>query len=512
MAPPTVAENGGENRTQEFFKLAWPSGEKVTQLANDLYKYLERSATSPEEDAHSEELELFECAVAEEGSPAPLPEDFVPRGSKMRAILRDEIYRAVQDASESSGRAAPVAANHRVSIQFVNGEDQSRLRLDLGRRVQWGSVHIKEFEKPEKHWDPKTEARVNALKAQYNGAELEVVYRLLVDEYMTAKPVLLVTPTGKKFRSSVCVNKDKLFVTKEIDGVNLVDVALRLNEIAHIQFGRPPSLRHFQKGQKTTQADLDSLYLYIVFKDNARRSSATGLRPAPGQLPPAATPGTAAGTPQPLTATIFFSSEAERNSFALLLRTSLRLVRGSALGDWEDTVDDSDEEYANTPALETVEELFSSCKNPDRTEHADKSRLIQCLTAFGKGVVVRKATSKGTFVVRRLSVVGASLQLFSLKSNKGQVVGVFDDVLAVVPGQDDDSFREVAKKEQLPPASLCTVVKLTDHSFALSFPTETVRDDFVFMMNHLEESDEVLRYIDDGSQSEPSCDRRPGSK
>ncbi|CBZ50901.1 conserved hypothetical protein [Neospora caninum Liverpool] len=511
MAVPTTAKgNRREERDSEFFKLAWPSGEKVTQLAANLYKYIDRTSSYPDENAISEELELFECAVAEEGKPASLPGDFVPRGSKMRAILRDEIYRAVQDASESSGRSTSVSAKKRVSIQFVTEEDQSRLRLDLGRRVQWGGVEIKEFEKPDKEWDQKTEERVQSLKSQYNGAELEVVYRLLVDEYMTAKPVLLVTPTGKKLRSSVCVNKDKLFVTKEIDGVNLVDVAVRLSEIAHIQFGRPPSLRLLQeKGKEETHEVSDSQYLYIVFKANARRSSATGLCTGPGQLPPAATPGTEAGTPQPLTVSILFSTEAERNSFALLLRTSMRLVHGSTIGDWEDTIDDSDEETATMIAFETIDELFDS-KSPEKSEDADKARLIKCLTAFGKGVNVQKATSKGTLVVRRLSLAGASLQLLSLKSNKGQVVGVFDDVLAVVPGQDDDCFRALAKKQQLPSASLCAVVKLTDHSFALIFQTQAARDNFVFMMKHLDESDEMLRYVDDGSQSEPTSGRAPG--
>ncbi|PFH36687.1 hypothetical protein BESB_048790 [Besnoitia besnoiti] len=501
-----------EDCEPQFFKLAWPSSEKVTALAASLYKQIDHDPpAAPGKDLFEDELDLFECAVAEEGETPTRPPDFVPRGSKMRAILRDEIYRAVQDASESSGRErAAAAASKRVSIQFVNEADQDRLRVDLGRRVQWGGVQVKEFEKPDKEWDAKTEAKVKQLKSQYNGAELEVVYRLLVDEYMIAKPVILITPTGKKLRSSVCVNLNKLFVTKEVNGQQVVDVAVKIHDIDRIQFGKSPALARLQADSKNSSSAVpNNQSLYIVFKANARRSSATGLQPAPGQKLPSTLPG-ANSLPQPVTVTIVFPSEAERNSFALLLRTSKRLVAGSALGDWEDTLDDSDEECASVAACETVDELFVAPPKQGEEGQTDRARLAHCISAFSKGMNVQKATSKGSLVVRKLCLSGASLQLLSLRCNKGQIVGVFDEVLSVSPGQDDSAFRAAAKNHQLPPASRCAVVKLSDHSFALIFPTEKSRDNFVFMMKHLDESDEVLRYIDDGSTGEPSPTRVSG--
>lgn len=49
---------------------------------------------------------------------------------------------------------------------------------------------------------------VDLLKSQYKNADLEVVYRLLVEEYSRPKPVILVTPGGKKYRSSVSVTHE----------------------------------------------------------------------------------------------------------------------------------------------------------------------------------------------------------------------------------------------------------------------------------------------------------------
>ncbi|PHJ23808.1 hypothetical protein CSUI_002339 [Cystoisospora suis] len=586
-------KSGNDAPTLSLFKLAWPSekkretfplaSEKHEEVRNfsdehDMFPLFAFSAslsvhlrTTSKEQLFGSELQLFECAVAEEGGQPKA--SFVPRGSMMRAILRDEIYRAVEDALDSGlGKPPGSAARRRVSLQFVNEANQDQICVDIGRRVRWGPVDVHEYEVPEKIWDGKTDERVDLLKSQYKNADLEVVYRLLVDEYSRPKPVILVTPGGKKYRSSVSVTQEKLIVTKEFKGLSLVDVAVRLSDISGIYFGkRPPSsLTSPRQTAEAKSADFpDSQYLYIVFKDSSRRRSSTvSTLVSPGEISGALKDGgsatgtastnlgnhglerTESSTPNsggggtssasPLTVSIVFPTEAERNSFVLLLRTSLRILSGASVGNWEDTIDDLENDEGGAEAdkttknedngplssYESVEDLFKpftykvydtpdAAANGSKEETAqegvgDHARLVQCIAVFGNGVNVQKATTKGTIVTRRLALLGASLQLLSLKTRKGQIVGVFDDVIGVEPGQDDDAFREVAKKGQLPSADLCAVVKLTDHSFALVFPTKVLRDNFVFMMKHLDESDEVLKYLDDGVSGPPLGHRPNG--
>lgn len=51
----------------------------------------------------------------------------------MRAILRDEIYRAIEDALDSGlGKLPGSAARRRVSLQFVNEANQDQICVDIG--------------------------------------------------------------------------------------------------------------------------------------------------------------------------------------------------------------------------------------------------------------------------------------------------------------------------------------------------------------------------------------------
>lgn len=143
----------------------------------------------------------------------------------------------------------------------------------------------------------------------------------------------------------------------------------------------------------------------------------TGL---PSSSSPGKEGGNARGSSTPLTVSIVFPTEAERNSFVLLLRTTLRILSGASVGDWEDTIDDMETEEGSTSdkarkssdeqgrlaSYESAEDLFKpftyKVHDSDETggkgakeeaqedRHGDHARLVQCIAVFGNGVNVQK--------------------------------------------------------------------------------------------------------------------------